>query len=68
MGKVECFTIKLKKPDPVYRSGDALAGNVLIRVKERLKINSVKMAITGTARVHWYLLIISYKASFYFLV
>ena len=53
MGKIDYFSIKLQKSDPIYHSGETLVGNVLIRVKERLKINSIKLAITGGARVYW---------------
>lgn len=53
MGKIDYFTIALQKPNAIYFSGEQLIGTVNIRVSERLKINSVKMQINGSARVHW---------------
>jgi hypothetical protein len=53
MGKIDYFTIRLQKADPIYYSGETLIGNIQLRVKERLKINSIKMMITGTARIYW---------------
>jgi hypothetical protein len=53
MGKIDYFTINLQKADAIFHSGETIVGTVNLRVKERLKINSVKMVITGGARVHW---------------
>ena len=53
MGKVDFFAISLPKQNPIYYSGENLNGSVLIRIKENLKINCVRLLIKGEARVHW---------------
>jgi hypothetical protein len=47
MGKIEHFTIRLSKENPLYTPGEMLAGSLLIKVVERLKINSLKFLIIG---------------------
>ncbi|CAF0904985.1 unnamed protein product [Brachionus calyciflorus] len=53
MGKIDYFTITLQKQNAIYMSSENLRGTLSLRVNERLKINSVKMLISGGARVHW---------------
>lgn len=53
MGKLEYFTIRLPKENPIYTPGEKLKGDLLIRVIERLKINSLKLIIMGAAYVYW---------------
>lgn len=54
MGKVEFFTIILSKDTPIYLPSEQLKGTVNFRIKERFKINSVKMRVIGGSRVQWY--------------
>ena len=53
MGKIDYFSIVLNKQYPIYFSGETVNGNINLKINERIKINSVKMAIFGIAKVHW---------------
>lgn len=53
MGKIAYFSILLQKQNPIYYSGETVAGTVIVRVIERLKCNSISMTILGRAKVHW---------------
>lgn len=53
MGKVDFFSITLQKPTPIYFVGETIVGSVNLRVRERFKINSVKMVINGSCYVRW---------------
>lgn len=53
MGKINSFTIFLEKPNAIYQGGENLRGTLNINVKDRLKINCIKMLLNGGARVHW---------------
>ena len=53
MVKIESFLIKLNKSTPVYSGGEQLSGTVEIEVRERVKINTVRLLIEGYSRVRW---------------
>jgi hypothetical protein len=53
MGKIDYFKIILDRKNAIYYPGQALMGNLKIRIEERLKINCVKLVVNGTARVQW---------------
>ena len=53
MGKIEYFSIVLQKQHPIYFCGESVFGNAILRVNERLKINSLKIQINGIGRVYW---------------
>lgn len=54
MGKIDFFTIALERPNGIYIAGEYLKGTLYINVRERLKINCVKMLLNGKATVHWF--------------
>ncbi len=55
MGKLAVLNIVLNKAqNPVYFAGEILAGTVLMRVLEPIKINWLKLSVFGRAQVHWY--------------
>lgn len=47
------FSIILAKQVPIYSGGEKLKGTLKLGLKERLKINSVKLRIVGKAKVQW---------------
>jgi hypothetical protein len=53
MGKVDFFSIDFQKPNPIYLAGEGVVGSVNIQVKERFKINEVRLIIYGSAQVRW---------------
>ena len=53
MGKIDTFDILTERPEAVYLAGETVVGTVIIKVKERLKINAVHMVLYAFARVHW---------------
>jgi hypothetical protein len=53
MGKVDLFTIELQKQVPIFFGGETVVGNVKIQLKERLKINALKLIVKGGAQVRW---------------
>ena len=50
MGKVEIFCIELNKQNSVYCPGENITGLVRIKLKERLKLKSVKIIIKGSSK------------------
>ena len=54
MGKVDSFAINLEKRNVVYLAGETVRGTLHLRVRERLKINSLNMVVCGYSRVNWY--------------
>ena len=54
MSKIEYFKINLKNETPFYRSHDKVAGAMVFKLNERLKVNSVSMLLTGCAVTRWY--------------
>ena len=54
MGKIDYFSIFLNKPNPIFLNGEPMTGSVNLRVRERLKINSIYMVLQGKSRVLWY--------------
>ena len=53
MGKIELFSIEFQKQDATFLAGEAVVGSVNIEVKERLKINGVRIIIIGGAQFRW---------------
>jgi len=53
MVKVQVFTIVLQKELPIYFAGETLVGAVMIKITERLKVNSLKCSIYGDSYVRW---------------
>jgi hypothetical protein len=53
MGKIEMFAINFDKPTPYFFGGETLSGRLVIRCRERMKINDIHMDIFGSSRVHW---------------
>jgi len=53
MGKIDHLYIELDKPNPFYFSGETLSGRLIIRCRERLKINNIHVDIVGVAKVFW---------------
>jgi hypothetical protein len=53
MGKIELFTMCLESLQAVYMTGETIKGDLLVRINERLKINSISISLKGESRVHW---------------
>ena len=53
MSKIEHFDILFEKLEPVYYSGEPLSGKVMLKLNERMKVNSIKCSINGTSDIHW---------------
>ena len=53
MGKIEYFSIKLEKKNPIYFLGEKLRGTVCLKVTNRIKCNQISMNLTGRASVNW---------------
>ncbi len=54
MGKIDMFAINFDKPNPYYFGGETLSGRVIIRCRERMKINDVHIDIISCSDVHWF--------------
>jgi hypothetical protein len=52
MGKIDHFTIDTEKNN--YKIGETVSGNLVVKVKEHLKINFIKLAVSGLGLVEWY--------------
>ena len=53
MGKIELFEIHIERPNRTYFSGELIKGHLLVKVSERLKINSLGVLLKGSGRVWW---------------
>jgi hypothetical protein len=53
MGQIYLFTIELSKQASIFFGGETIVGNVKIELKERLKINGLKLIVKGGAEVRW---------------
>ena len=53
MGKIELFSIVLKKPNGIYFTGEPIVGNVKLRVNEKFKLNFIKLHALGFGSIHW---------------
>jgi hypothetical protein len=53
MGRVNLFTIYLQKQNAIYCPGETVAGNLVLRVNERFKINLVSILVQGYAKTFW---------------
>lgn len=47
------FEIQLSRHDLVYFPGDEVSGNLLIKTKDRMKINEILLELKGEAIVKW---------------
>ena len=54
MGKIDYLNVMIHKQKPIFFPGEAVDGNLVIRVSERLKINCVVLTIIGKGSVRWY--------------
>lgn len=53
MGKLNEFTIILDNPVAVYQAGSVLTGNVIVDLKEPMKMRAIRVRFYGGANVHW---------------
>ena len=53
MGKVDSFQIILEKQSRIFISGELLRGNLVVDVRERLKINKLELTLVGIGSVNW---------------
>ena len=53
MKKVEFFYILLQKHEPVYSGGETVIGTLHMRIRERLRINGVRLEARGEGHVYW---------------
>lgn len=67
MGKVELFTITFHKENAIYTPGETVAGNLVLRVSERFKINLVNVLVQGYAKTFWLIYLLIYLFCFYVL-
>jgi len=49
MGKIEFFHILFDKQSAVFFPGEVITGKIHIKVKERLKINGIKVQFNGSS-------------------
>ncbi len=53
MEKIDNFTIVLDKEDAKYLTGEAVTGHVDIKLSQQIKINFIKIQLSGEAQVMW---------------
>lgn len=53
MGNIEIFEILLEKEPPIYHPGDRMFGKVRVKLRNKLKINFIKIIVNGYASVIW---------------
>jgi hypothetical protein len=53
MGKLEYFRIILNKSFTIYKPNEKVIGSVELKVKEKLKIRSISILLSGNADVRW---------------
>jgi hypothetical protein len=53
MGKIEQFNIQLSRPNGIYFTGETIEGVLLIKVSERIAVNSVKIHFDGESYLRW---------------
>jgi hypothetical protein len=53
MSKIKYFKIALQKENPIYFAGETLVGTVMLKITERLKVNSLKCSIFGDSYIKW---------------
>ena len=54
MRKIESFAVRLHKEPAIYYAGETITGTIDLSVRDRLKINNIKLVAKGFANVHWY--------------
>ena len=53
MRKIELFEIHVERPNRTYFSGELIKGHLLVKVSERMKINSLGLLLNGLGIVWW---------------
>lgn len=53
MVKLEKFEIILSRDNLIHFPGEEVSGNLIIKAKERLKINSLQLEFKGETGTHW---------------
>lgn len=53
MVKLDNFEIYLSRENGVYLPGEEVSGNLLIRARERQKINAIYLEFKGEGNVSW---------------
>ncbi len=53
MSKIDYIAIELNKPGQTYTVGEEVAGKLVMKVKERLKVNAIKLRGLGQSVVRW---------------
>ena len=51
MEQIDYFQIFLQKPQAVYFPGEKVIGHVMLKLKNRVKVNFLKAFITGFSNV-----------------
>jgi hypothetical protein len=47
------FKINLPNQHDVYYAGDTIIGSLHLKLKEKLRVNCVRLSATGYGKVHW---------------
>ena len=53
MRKIECFAIRLQKEPAIYYAGETITGTIEMKVRNRIKINNIRLVAYGFASVYW---------------
>lgn len=53
MRKLEYVRIRLENQTAIFRPGDVIRGSLFLKANERFKINQLRVACIGDARVQW---------------
>lgn len=53
MEKIDNFAIILDKPDGKYMTGESIVGHLEVKISQRIKVNSIKILLSGEAQVMW---------------
>ena len=53
MRKIEFFAVRLHKEPAIFYAGETITGTIELSVRDRLKINNIKLVAKGFARVYW---------------
>ena len=52
-GKIRDFEVIFDKINAIYYPGETLIGKIYFRIRERIKLSSIKFRINGYARCNW---------------
>ena len=53
VGKIRDFEVIFDKINAIYYPGETLIGKIYFRIRERIKLSSIKFRINGYARCNW---------------